>query len=157
LAALEQGRFDDAAAALREALALDPTRFAPFPPGKYELERVLGAGGFGVALLCRNRHSGSRVVIKALRTEGLERGVAAVFQEARLLEELDHPAVIRVRDCDFADIGGSARPYLVMDYFDGPTLADFVKQHGPLWMSELLPLARLLAEGLLAAHEHGIL
>jgi serine/threonine protein kinase len=156
LAALEEGRFDEALTALREAVSLDPARFAPFPPGKFEAERVLGAGGFGVAILCRNRHSGSRVVVKALRTEGLERGVGEVFREAQLLEELDHPAIIRVRDCDFADAEGR-RPYLVMDYFDGPTLTEHVRGHGPLAPEELRPLARLLAEGLLAAHERGIL
>src|SRR5207302_2004291 len=68
----------------------------------------------------------------------------------------DHPAVIRVRDCDFAD-GQQTRPYLVVDYFDGATLADYVKQHGPLQVNELLSLARLLAEGLHAAHARGIL
>src|SRR5262249_28102813 len=136
---------------------LDPARFAVFPMAKFELERVLGAGGFGVALLCRNRHSGSRVVIKALRTDGLERGVAAVVQGARPLGGLEQPAVVRVRDCDYADGPGGPRPYLVMDYFDGPTLADHIRQHGPLPVRELLSLARVLAEGLHAAHRRGIL
>jgi tRNA A-37 threonylcarbamoyl transferase component Bud32 len=155
-AALEKGDLAAALESLKQAAALDPARFAPFPLGKYEPERILGAGGFGVAYLCRNRHSGSRVVVKALRAESLDRQVADVFREARVLEELDHPAVIRLRDCDFAD-AGQKRPYLVMDYFEGATLADHVERHGPLTADQLLALARPVAEALQTAHERGIL
>ncbi len=72
-AAVEQQLWDDALDALKHSARLDPTRFAQFPLFKFEPERILGAGGFGVAILCRNRHSGSRVVVKVLRTDGLER------------------------------------------------------------------------------------
>jgi hypothetical protein len=155
-AALEQSEWPAALASLQQAAALDPARFAPFPLGKYEPERILGAGGFGVAFLCRNRHSGVRVVVKALRQDTLERTVADVFREARVLEELEHPAVIRLRDCDFADVG-QKRPFLVMDYFDGLTLGAQVEKHGPLPAEDLLALARPVAEALHAAHDRGIL
>jgi serine/threonine protein kinase len=156
LAALERRAWDDALTELNEAARLDPARFAPFPTEKFEPERILGAGGFGVAFLCRNTRSGGRVVIKTLRSEGLDRGIGEVFREAQTLEELEHPAIIRIRDCDFADTGRS-RPYLVMDYFQGQTLAEYVEQNGPLKVSAALPLARLAAEGLQRAHERGIL
>jgi tRNA A-37 threonylcarbamoyl transferase component Bud32 len=155
-AALEKGDWPAALDALKQAAALDAGRFAPFPLTKYEPERVLGAGGFGVAFLCRNRHVGNRVVVKALRTDSLERQVADVFREARVLEELEHPAIIRLRDCDFADADGK-RPYLVMDYFEGLTLADQVEKHGPLPAEQVLALARPVAEALQAAHACGIL
>jgi serine/threonine protein kinase len=155
-AALEQRQWPEAMTALREAATLDPERFAPFPLHKFELERILGAGGFGVAFLCRNRHSGTRVVLKTLRGDTLDRDVGEVFREARVLEELDHPAIIRVRDCDFAD-AARRRPYIVMDYFPGQTLAEHVEQNGALSVEELLPVARLVAEGLLAAHGRKIL
>jgi tetratricopeptide (TPR) repeat protein len=155
-AALEQGNWPAALDSLRQAVALDAGRFAPFPLAKYEPERILGAGGFGVAFLCRNRHSGSRVVVKALHRDALEREVADVFREAHILEELEHPAVIRLRDCDFAD-AGQTRPYLVMDYFDGLTLAEHVGKHGPLGPEHLLAVLRPVAEALHAAHARGIL
>src|SRR5207248_272548 len=155
-AALEKHDHTAALEALLQAVRLDPERFAPCPLGKYEPERVLGAGGFGIALLCRNRHSGSRVVVKALRSEMLERHVADIFREARVLEELEHPAVIRVRDCDYAD-AAQKRPYLVMDFFDGPTLAAYLQEHGKLPADELCALAGQIAEALAAAHARGIL
>src|SRR5262249_49618113 len=155
-AALEKQDFAAALEPLREAARLAPERFAPCPPAKYEPEAILGVGGFGIALLCRNRHSGVRVVVKTLRQEALERHVSDVFREARVLEELDHPAIIRVRDCDYAD-AGQTRPFVVMDYFDGPTLADHVGRHGPLPPEELLVLARLVAEALQGARARGLL
>src|SRR5262249_58598405 len=53
-AALECRQWPEALAAFRQAVALDPDRFTPFPLGKYEPERILGAGGLGVAFLCHD-------------------------------------------------------------------------------------------------------
>jgi serine/threonine protein kinase len=155
-AALEQRAWGEALSSLKEAVALDAARFAPFPIDKFEPEKILGAGGFGVAFLCRNRHSGAHVVIKTLRRDGLDRDLGDVFREAQTLEALEHPAIIRVRDCDYAD-AAHTRPFLVMDYFPGQNLAEHVERHGPLPVREWLPLARLVAEGLQRAHARGIL
>jgi serine/threonine protein kinase len=155
-AALERRAWPEALAALHEAARLDPQRFGPFPLDKFEPERILGAGGFGVAFLCRNRHSGSRVVVKTLRSDTLERNVAEVFREAQVLEELEHPAIIRVRDCDYAD-AARTRPYVVMDYFPGSTLAEYVEQKGPLSAEHLVELGFRIGEGLQKAHAKGIL
>jgi len=155
-AALEQRQWEAALTALQDAMTHDAARWAPFPLAKYEPQRILGAGGFGVAFLCRHRNSGSRVVVKSLRLEGLDRDLDDVFREAQVLEELDHPAIIRLRDCDYAD-GERKRPFLVMEFFDGATLADHVAQHGPLPAQELLALARPVADALQAAHARGIL
>lgn len=155
-AALERSDWSAALLAFKQATALAPERFAAFPLDKYVPERILGAGGFGVVFLCRNRHSGSRVVVKALRVDGLERDVSEVFREARVVEELDHPAIIRLRDCDYAD-AARKRPYLVMDYFDGLTLASYVEKHGPLSPTDLLAIAVPTAEALQTAHARGLL
>jgi serine/threonine protein kinase len=155
-AALEQRHWDAALAALRQAVELDAGRWAPFPWTKYEPQRILGAGGFGVAFLCQHRKSGGRVVVKALRLDGLDREVADVFREARVLEDLDHAAIIRLKDCDFADVE-ETRAFLVMEYFDGLTLEDHIAQHGPLSATDLLAVARPVADALHAAHARGIL
>ena len=68
-----------------------------------EVLSILGAGGFGVAFLCRNRYSGGRIVIKAFEDEGIDRDVTDVFREAQILESLRHPGIIRLLDCGFAD------------------------------------------------------
>ncbi len=155
-ASLERRAWVEAMGFLREAVAMDPARFAPFPVDKYEPEKILGAGGFGVAILCRNRHSGGKVVIKTLRRDGLDRDLSEVFREAQALEELEHPAIIRIRDCDYAD-SARTRPYFVMDFFAGQTLAEHVEQYGPLEPGQVVALAKLIGSGLERAHARGIL
>jgi uracil-DNA glycosylase family 4 len=155
-AALERRDWDTALAELRQAVTLEPARFAPFPQDKYEPVRILGAGGFGVAFLCRHRYLNADVVIKTLTGEDLDRDVEKVFVEGQVLRQLDHPAIIRLQDCGYADPAGCCRPYLVMDYFDGVTLEEQARRE-PLRPEDLLPVARLMAEGLHAAHARNIL
>lgn len=155
-AALEQRDYATALSEIQSAASLDAERFAPFPLHKYQPEVILGAGGFGVAFLCLDRHSGARVVVKTLRVDDLDRSVSEVFAEGRALEEVNHPGIIRLRYCDYADREGR-HPYLVMDHFEGQTLADFVEKQGTLAVDEALNLLRSVAEALSAAHQKGIL
>jgi serine/threonine protein kinase len=155
-AALECGDCGSALKELLEAVKLDAQRFATFPMGKYQPLRILGAGGFGVAFLCRHRLTGGQVVVKALTGEGLDRGVEAVFAEAAHLQQLDHPGIIRVQDCGYTLPATKARPYVVMDYFEGQTLEECAK-HESLAVEDVLEVARQIAEGLEAAHARGIL
>ncbi len=154
-AALEERKLDTALGALREAAALDAIRFAPFPLHRYEPKRILGAGGFGTAILCHDRNFDEEVVVKTLHAADLERGLDDVFREARTLRRLSHPTIIGVRDCEYADPLAKARPYLVMDYFAGATLEDHVRDHGPLAVADLLAVAGQIARGMQAAHGQG--
>ncbi len=149
----------DWAGAMKEFLAavrLDAHRLAPFPVGKYHPQRILGAGGFGVAFLCQHKYMNAPVVIKALTGADLDQGVDRVFAEAMALRQMDHPAVIRIQDCGFADSSQKERPYLVMDYFEGATLEDEAGRQA-LPQDACLAVARQIAEGLQAAHARGIL
>jgi serine/threonine protein kinase len=148
-------RFDEAMRWLKQAIQLDE-QFAPFPLGAYEPLRILGAGGFGVTFLCRHRLSGGEVAIKSLSAEGLDRDVDTLFQEANALERLNHPTIVRLRDCGFAD-RACTRPFLIMDYFPGQTLEAYVTERGPLSFEELVPLATQAAEALQAAHRANLL
>ena len=66
-AALEQRKWDQALEAIRQSATLDPQRFAPFPLHRYEPRRILGAGGFGTAILCHDGNLNEDVVIKSVR------------------------------------------------------------------------------------------
>ncbi len=156
-AALEQRNWEAALVALREVIELDARQFAPFPTDKYQPVRILGAGGFGVAFLCKHRYTGSQVVVKTLLDTELDRRVDQLFAEAQAIQQLNHPSIIRLLDCGYTDDARQARPYLVMEYFEGETLEEYIRKHGTLGPRELLSLAEQMAEALQAAHQKSIL
>ena len=155
-AALEQQKQELALEELLKAVKLDGKRFAPFPVGKYHPKRILGAGGFGVAFLCRHKDLDADVVVKTLHNDRLNRSVDEVLAEARLLYQLDHPCIVRLLDCGYTVPSSKSRPYFVMSYFDSSTLEEQARR-GVLAVQDGLEVARLMAEGLQAAHAKGIL
>ncbi len=138
------------------ALRFDAARFAPFPPDEYEPVRILGAGGFGVTFQCKKKLTNADVAVKSLQTEGLEMDVGAVLQEASTLDQLQHPAIIRLRHCGYAG-AGRTRPFIEMEYFESQTLEEYVKKNGRLAAADVAAVARPVAEALHAAHGKGIL
>ena len=102
-AALERRDWDDALASLRRAVALDPDAFEPFPLSRYEPKRILGAGGSGVSFLCRGsrrtrrRNRLAKVVVKTLRADSPRPRRRRPLPRGEVIQELDHPALIRVR------------------------------------------------------------
>ena len=149
--ACERGRWPAALAALRRALELAPQRFAPFPLDKYELLGILGAGGFGTVFHCKERLGRREVAVKSLYAGETVRDAETAFREAEVLAGLDHPGVVRVWDKGYADEVRRLRPYLVMEYLPGGTLADRIKT-GRLSVEVVLSIARQLAAAMKAAH-----
>ena len=96
-------------------------------------------------------------MVKTLQGEALECDLTDVFREARLLRKLNHPVILGVHECEFADALNQDRPYIVLDYFPGDTLESQVQQSGALPQNDLLMIARQIAQGMLAAHHQGIL
>jgi Protein kinase domain len=156
-AALERRDNATALAELLAAVKLETRRFAPFPVSKYQPQRILGAGGFGVAFLCRHKELKADVVVKTLANDDLGRDVDEVLNEARVLYQLDHPSIVRLLDCGYTIPAEKARPYFVMNYFKGVTLEEYVQKRGPLSPQDLMAVARQIAKGLQAAHDKGIL
>lgn len=154
--ALERRDWPEAMSALRQCLALDADAFEPFPLERYEPQRIVGAGGFGVTFLCKARDRDARVVVRALRTDSLERDINVVFRELSWQQDLEHPTLIRV--LDFAQASTSTgTAFLATEYFEGQTLVEFVAQNGPLPADLALEILWPLARCLQALHARGIL
>ncbi|MBX9677300.1 MAG: protein kinase [Gemmataceae bacterium] len=156
-AALEERNWQQALHAILQAASLDPQRFSPFPLHRYQPRQILGAGGFGTAFLCSDTYLGTEVVVKTLHEDSVERGISDVFREAILLRGLHHPCIIGMQHCEFADPTAKARPFLVMDYFEGVNLEAFVLEHGCLTADQLKDIASQIAEAMRAAHARNIL
>ena len=140
----------------------------------YRIERVLGAGGFGITYKAREDITERAVAIKeylpsALATrerdgstvrpisEGerkdYEWGLARFRDEARLLIGLKHPNIVPV--LSYFEANGTG--YLVMEFQNGRSLGDALSSDGPLTESDLLALMRPLLGGVAAVHAHGFL
>jgi serine/threonine protein kinase len=155
-AALEQQQEKQAFEEWVKAMRLDGKRLAPFPVGKYQPKRILGAGGFGVAFLCRHKDLNADVVVKTLHGEDLDRDVDDVLAEARVLFQLDHPCIIRLLDCAYTVPSSKSRPYFVMSYFEGRTLEEEARR-GAMAVPDVLEVGGLMLEGLQAAHANGVM
>lgn len=156
-AALEAREWVPAMRNLLEAVRIDAKRFAPFPMGTYKPRRILGAGGFGCVFLCQHKRTTAPVVVKALFDAPFGQRIEGIFNEAQLLGQVSHPNIVKVHDCQFTDRAGSRRAYIVMDHFDGISLADHVAQHGKLAHQEWCQIGKQVAEALRAAHQKGVL
>ncbi|MET9894237.1 serine/threonine-protein kinase [Streptomyces sp. NPDC006465] len=122
--------------------------------GRYRLERRLGAGGFGVVWLAHDDVLDASVAVKVLSENWIDRlDIRERFlSEARLLRKADSNRVAQVYDIGELPDG---RPYFVMEYADGGTLADRIEA-GQLPVAEALRLTARAARGAAALHEAGI-
>ena len=80
--------------------------------------------------------TGGPVAVKSLTDQNLDQDVGAVLREATALDRLKHRAIIGLRDCGYADHANRRRPYLVMEYFDGQTLQEYVETKGPMPLAD---------------------
>jgi serine/threonine-protein kinase len=130
---------------------------APQPlaiPG-HELDRLIGEGGFGQVWRARRESDGEVVAVKVLHLE-LVRSVDALtrFQrELDAVERLDHPNVVRGLGHGTLPDG---RPYLILEYIEGPSLREVLHERGALPPAEMLSILQPLCDALQVAHEAGL-
>ena len=122
--------------------------------GRYTIERPLGHGGMATVYLARDDDLGRPVAVKLL-AESLAADPefrARFIREARAAARLNHPNVVPVFDA--GEDGG--RPYIVMEYVDGETLADVLRRRGRVPPEEAVDIVVQACTGLQHAHAAGI-
>ncbi|HVU50567.1 MAG TPA: protein kinase [Polyangia bacterium] len=118
---------------------------------RFDIERLVGSGGMATVYRAVDRQTGEPVALKVLHgrtTEQTER----FEQEAELLAELSHPAIVRYVGHGTTPVG---ERYLAMEWLDGQTLEDALAS-GPLTIGQSVDLGRRVAEALASAHRRGI-
>src|SRR5579864_1901044 len=97
--------------------------------GKYELLARLGQGGMGEVWKARDTQLQRYVAIKLLHAD-LQANpdfVTHFMREARFVASLHHPNIVQIHDFESTNTGGSSiKAYMVMDYIEGGTLADYI-------------------------------
>ncbi|WP_053662723.1 protein kinase domain-containing protein [Streptomyces sp. MMG1121] len=124
---------------------------------RYELVERLGQGGMGTVHRGVDRQLRRTVAVKLLSSALAHdpQSRARFRREAHAAAALNHPAVATIHDVgEEADPDGP-RPYLVMEYVQGTTLADAMCD-GPLPVAEAITMACAVLDALQHSHEHGI-
>ena len=122
--------------------------------GPYEITASIGEGGMGEVYRARDTKLDRDVALKILPdafARDPER-LARFEREAKTLAALNHPHIAQIHGLEESD---GVRT-LVLEFVDGPTLADRIAQR-PIPIHEALTIARQIAEALEAAHELGII
>jgi serine/threonine protein kinase len=123
--------------------------------GPYRVLELLGAGGMGEVFLAeRVAPFRMTVAIKVLRAGMLNEMARRRFvREQQALADLHHPGIVRLLDAGETDDG---RPYFVMEYIDGATLAQAARNK-PLSSDDAACLALEIAEAVAYVHKKGFL
>lgn len=121
--------------------------------GRFEVDRLLGRGGFGAVYRARQKTTGQWVAIKVLHAN-LSGEYAARFEsEMSVLAKLNHPNIVQL--LDHGTLG--AQRLMVLEFCDGQTLSQHIKSNGPMTIDVAVRVISQVLEALDVAHEHGIL
>lgn len=143
----------------------------------YIIDKILGEGGFGITYSGVAKHTGEKVAIKEYFPSGLahressptqeplvvplygmdeafKKGRQHFLNEASILKEFQNlNSIVSVKDV--LETNGTV--YLVMEYIDGITLKQYVKDNGALSFHELLPLMKPVIQALIQVHKQGLI
>ncbi len=127
--------------------------------GKYQIDQLLGEGGMGAVY--RATHLGTKrtVAVKVIHPQlsSHQEFVARFQREAEAAGRLRHPNVVDVTDFGFAQTKDGRVAYLVMEYLDGCTLAEIIKEEGALPTNWVIDIVEQVCAAVDEAHRAGII
>jgi len=124
--------------------------------GRYRLDSRLGAGGMSTVFMALDTVLERPVAVKLL-AEHLaddEAFVARFRREALAAARLQHPNIVQVFDSGLDEPSG--RHYIVMEYVEGPSCADLIRDEGVLDIGQAVSIVRDACHGLDYAHRAGV-
>lgn len=142
-------------------------RPAPLPPGhvlrdRYEIAAVIGRGGMSTVyravdrLRLKARSPRPTVALKVVNTgTGIDEDmVQLMHREARRVQDLVHPNIVRIYDWDT----DGEHDFMVMEFLEGRTLGAILREtpDQPLAMSQVLTIVRAVGAGLAYAHANDV-
>jgi serine/threonine protein kinase/ankyrin repeat protein len=129
--------------------------------GKYEIEEFCGRGGMGAVYRATHTGAGRRVAVKVIAPElaGDSEFIERFRREAKTIELLRHPNIVDVTDFGVTGDGEGAQTvaYLVMEYLEGQTLAERLKDRRPMPIDETVGILSQVCDAMNEAHRQGIL
>ena len=123
--------------------------------GRYSIESLVGVGGMANVYRGTDLKTGNQIAVKVLKDEFLdnEELVRRFKNESKAISILSHPNIVKVYDVSVTD----KLQYIVMEYVDGITLKEYLKQRGgALTWKETVHFATQILSALQHAHSKGI-
>ena len=124
--------------------------------GRYSIESLVGVGGMANVYRGTDIKTGNQIAVKVLKDEFLdnEELVRRFKNESKAISILSHPNIVKVYDVSVTD----KLQYIVMEYVDGITLKEYLKQRGgALTWKETVHFATQILSALQHAHSKGII
>ena len=127
--------------------------------GKYEIEELCGRGGMGSVYRATHIGTGRRVAVKVIAPELAGDGefIERFRREAKTIGLLRHPNIVNVTDFGVTGAGGEAAAYLVMEYLEGHTLAERLKDRRPMPIDQAIAILSQACAAMDEAHRLGVL
>jgi serine/threonine-protein kinase len=124
--------------------------------GRYRIERRLGAGGMSTVFLAQDTVLERSVAVKLLAEHLADDDafVARFQREALSAARLQHPNIVQV--FDYGLDASSNRHFIVMEFVDGPSCADLLRDRKRLDIEEAVRIVRDACHGLDYAHRAGV-
>ena len=125
---------------------------------KYRLERLLGSGGMGSVYLSTHIGTGRDVALKLIAPQFMRNAhfVERFRREARAAGRLRHPHIVDVTDFGFARLGDDEVAYLVMEYLDGCSLGQVLREEKSLPLPRVVEILEQVCSAVQEAHQNGI-
>ncbi|MGR4883048.1 serine/threonine-protein kinase [Streptomyces sp. LARHCF249] len=127
--------------------------------GRYRLGAVLGKGGMGTVWRAQDETLGRTVAVKELRfgsgvdEDEKRRLITRTLREAKAIARIRSGGAVTVYDV----VDEDARPWIVMELIEGASLAEFIRENGPLTPRRAAEVGLAVLDVLRAAHGQGIL
>src|SRR5215216_7556080 len=127
--------------------------------GKYQLDKQLGQGGMGAVFLATHLGTKRPVALKVIAPQFMaNEEVGERFRrEAEAAGRLRHPNVVNVTDFGVALVGRDKLAYLVMEYLDGCSLGDMIKERGQLPLALVVDIVEQICLAIGNAHQQGVI
>lgn len=123
--------------------------------GHYRLESRIGSGGSSAVYLATDVSLNRKVAVKLLLSGAhySDEERLRFEREGRAVGALDHPNIVRIFEFNTTE---DEEPFLVMEYLQGKSLAEILKEKGSLRLDEFLAWMKQVVQALSYAHKHGI-
>lgn len=123
--------------------------------GRYEIKELIGYGGMAIVYKAFDTIEDKVVAIKILKEEFLDNQdfIRRFKNESKAIAVLSHKNIVKVFDVSFGDL----IQYIVMEYIDGITLKDYIKQQQKIGWKDAVHFTTQILLALNHAHEKGII